>query len=73
MNHVRCYTLIVVYICICSEVKESRSVLDQNTSWVIVGYPRWKNFTQCSFYVFLRSRILDQETMSVVEQDNEKD
>ena len=55
-------------------VVESRSGHDQNTSWVIIGYPRWKNFTQCSFYVFFRRRFLheDQETMSI-EQDNEKE
>ena len=35
---------------------ESSSVLDQNTSWVIVEIPPVKNFTQCSFYVFLRRR-----------------
>ncbi len=36
------------------------SAVDQNTSWVIVGYPLWKNFTQCSFYVFLRRRIMSE-------------
>ena len=35
---------------------ESRSTLDQNTSWVIVEIPPVKSFTQCSFYVFLRRR-----------------
>ena len=39
-----------------SRCVESPSVLDQNTSWVIVKIPPVKNFTQCSLSVFLRRR-----------------
>ena len=54
-------------------VVESRSVHDQNTSWVIVGYPRWKNFTQCSFsYVFLRRRIFSEDEQDTRQREGEE-
>jgi hypothetical protein len=33
---------------------ESRSAHDQNTSWVIVGYPRWKNLFNKEFSQLVR-------------------
>jgi hypothetical protein len=66
---------------------ESRSVYDQNTSWVITGYPGGKIDSNKEFSQLLNSvsvperfrkescsvRNKDKETMGVVEQVNEKE
>ena len=48
----------------------SSSTHDQNTSWVIVGYPGGRILLNVLFYVFLRRWIMSEQETMRVEQDN---
>ena len=48
----------------------SSSTHDQNTSWVIVGYPGGRILLNVLFYVVLRRWIMSEQETMRVEQDN---